>query len=311
MTHLPPEAHRWFATQHGVASVGQLRSTGLSTRQIERLADVGAIVSVLRGAYRSASRELDEYGRCAAVCLARPEVAIAGPTAGRLWGFRRLPHDRRIHVIAPPAAQPAIAPWVATYRTAAIHDHDVVEHTGGIRFTSRERTVFDLARTLGHDDLLSLIEQAMHDGRLDDTAMIDVAVDWLSPQRRWAWTYLRQLDRRHQGGAAESHPEVVVAERLRAAGLGGLVRQYPIELPGYGRARFDLAVPDLLWALEVDVHPTHGTVAGRHRDQRRDDAATAIGWQTTRLRRDTYEFRLDAWVESTMATFRSLRTRAS
>lgn len=311
MTHLPPAAHRCFATQHGVASVDQLRSTGLSTRQIERLAEVGAIVSVLRGTYRSASRELDELGRCAAVCLARPDVAIAGPTAGRLWGFRRLPRDRRVHVIAPPASQPAIAPWVVADRTAAIHDHDVVEQPGGIRSTSRERTAFDLARVLGHDDLLSVIEQAMHDGRLDETVMVDVAVHWLSPQRRWAWTYLRQIDRRHRGPAAESHPEVVVAERLRAAGLGGLVRQYPLELPGYGRAWFDLAVPDLRWALEIDIHPTHDTVVGRQRDRRRDDAAAAVGWRTTRLDRDTYQSRLDAWVESTMVTFRSLRTQAS
>lgn len=90
MTHLTSGAHQFFARQHGLASISQLRSSGLSPRAIERLEKVGAIELVLRGAYRTASVELDDIGRCSAVCLARPNTVVAGPTAGRLWGFRRL-----------------------------------------------------------------------------------------------------------------------------------------------------------------------------------------------------------------------------
>lgn len=302
MTQLTPDAHQAFARQHGVAAVGQLLTAGLSRRQLRHLEQAGAIIPVLRGAYRSPSVPFDELSRCAAVCLARPDVAIAGPTAGRVWGLRRLPRDQRIHVLAPRASNPAIAPWVVPYRTNARHDIDVVQRPDGIRITSRSRTAYDLARWLRPDDLLSVIEQAAHDGDLTDVDMFAVAADWLSPQRPWARMYLRALDRRLPGGAAESHPEVRVASALISAGVQGLVRQHRLELPGYGRARFDLAVPDLRWAIEIDVHPRHRETSGAQSDRSRDNAAAAVGWATTRIDKTRY----DSHFNETMAEMATL-----
>lgn len=297
MPHLPEAVHQCFARQHGVAAVHQLLDAGLGPRQIERLEAVRAIELVLRGVYRSPSVPVTELMRCAAVSLANPDLAVAGPTAGRIWGFRRLPADARVHVLAPPASNPAVARWVRPYRTAAVHRQDVLQRQDGIRLTTRARTAFDLARFLRPDDLLSVIEQAMHDGHLDELDLRAVAVDWLSPRRSWAWTFLRQLDRRLAGGPAESHAEVRVADALRRRGLRGLVRQYEVKLPGYGPARFDLAVPRLHWAIEIDVFPTHDESIGRQRDRRRDAAAEIEGWITTRLDRHTYEHDLDDWVD--------------
>ena len=90
-------------------SVEQLLAAGFTRRQLKRLEEAGAIVAGLRRTYRSPSVPFDELARCAMVCLANPDLTIAGPTAGRLWGFRRLPADQRIHVIAPPASNPAVA----------------------------------------------------------------------------------------------------------------------------------------------------------------------------------------------------------
>jgi len=126
MAHLTATAHDHFAPQYGVASVNQLLESGLGLRQTERLDRDGAIELVLRGVYRRRSVRLDELGRCAAVCLLREDLVVAGSTAGRIWGLRRLPSDRRVHVICPPASQPTISPWARVYRTAAIHDRDVV-----------------------------------------------------------------------------------------------------------------------------------------------------------------------------------------
>jgi very-short-patch-repair endonuclease len=303
--YVRPEVHDHFARQHGIVSVRQLHDAGVTPRQIEVLERNGAIVMACRGAYRSPSVPFDELARCAAICLARPNVTISGPTAGRLWGFRRLPRDQRIHVIAPPASNPSIERWVCPYRTAAIHDVDVVVRDDGIRITSRARTAFDLARWLRHDDLLSVIEQAMRDGNVTETEMYDVAVDWLSPRRRWAREYVRQLDYRLPGRPAESHPEVRIGRALRRGGVHGVVRQYPIELPGYGSARFDLAVPRVRWALEVDVFPTHDETAGRRNDRRRDEAAQSMGWTVFRILRDDYERRFTAAIDAAIASYRT------
>ena len=295
MAHLTPAAHHHFATHHGIASIGQLIDCGMTRHEIKRLTELGSLEFVVQGAYRSPSVDFDELARCAAISIAHPESVIAGPTAGRLWGFRRLPADRRIHVISPPASHPTSCDWVVPYRTSAIDSDDVFERPDGIRLTTRPRTAFDLARFVSPSDLRSIIEQAMHDGRHSADDMADVAIAWQSPRRRWARTYLEQLGQRVDGGAAESHPEVMLAEALVHAGVRDLRRQHPIALPDYGQARFDLAVPAIKWAIEVDVHPTHRESAGIDSDGRRDRSAASIGWLVSRVAKRAYR---DAFAET-------------
>jgi hypothetical protein len=308
MAHLSDAALRLFETQHGVASPLQLTERGVNVHSIKRLQRTGALELVLQGAYRLRGVQLDELGRCVAVCQAHPSHMIAGPTAGRIWGFRRLPNDRRVHTLSPPHSQPTRAGWVVPYRTAAFHSQDVVERGDGITVTSRARTAFDLARFVDSLDLLSIIEQAMADGELGEEEMRAVAFDWLSPRRRWVRRYLDQLDRRTTGAPAESHPEVELGQALNAAGVRGLVRQFAIELPGYGPVRFDLAVADLRWEIEVDVFPTHRETAGRAADLRRDDAADRSDWLVTRVPSDGFGANLPHIVRELVGVYHSRRT---
>ena len=97
---------------------------------------------------------------------------------------------------------------------------------------------------------------------------------------------------------------------LTAAGIRGLVRQFSITLPEFGRVRFDLAVPELRWAIEVDVHPRHHETLGQLSDDRRDKAAEAIGWSTSRISRDEYERTLDARVRELVGIYQDLRRAA-
>lgn len=310
MAHLTAAAHRHLATHHGIASVDQLIACGLTFDRIRRICQDGGLELVLAGAYRTPSAPFDDLARCAAVSIAHPELAIAGPTAGRLWGFRRIPNDPRIHVLAPPRSHPTRIPWVVPYRTAAVHDHDVVQRDDGIRVTTRARTAFDLARFVGPLELRSIIEQAISEGRHDEDEMYEVAADWLSPRRRWARRFVEQLDRRVGGGAAESHYELLLGEALETAGVIGLVRQHPCTLPGYGRARFDLAVPGLQWAVEIDVHPSHTDPNGIRSDSRRDEAARAVGWCVARVVESDFGERLPATVDRLLGAYHArLRQR--
>ncbi len=310
MSILTAEALAHLERHHGIASIEQLVASGVSRSVIKRLQRDGLIEQVLQGAYRLRGQPLTELGRMAAVCTAHPGHVIAGPSAARLLGFRQLPADLRIHTISPPRSQPTRAPWVKPYRTAAIHAGDIVRRPDGIVHTSRPRTALDLSRFLKLDaELLSVIEQAMSDGHHSVDEMCAVAIDWMSPRRSWLDRYLCLLDRRVAGGAAESHPEVVLGDALKIAGVVGLVRQLAIELPGYGSARFDLAVPRLRWAIEVDVFPTHAETAGRQSDERRDRAAQIVGWSVTRLGPDAFGAQLDATVAWLVTEF--LRRRSA
>ena len=311
MSHLPRAAHEVIRQQHGVIASAQLQALGLTRRQIESLVERGDLRSGLRGVLRSPSAPVDELSRCSEVCLARPAVVISGPTAGRIWEWRRMRRDRRIHVIGPPASNPAIATWVVPYRTAAIApERDIVRRDDGIRITSPARTALDLARTLDHVALGSVIEQAMAQHQLTEQDLIDVAADWRSPRRPWIEVFLRQIERRLPGGPAESHPEIRVGNGLRRRGVRHLVRQHPIVLPGHGDARFDLAVLRLRWAIEVDGHPEHLETAGIASDERRDDAAERLGWTISRVSEHDYEHALDERLDELAALYRTLLARA-
>ena len=283
MAYLPPEAHQLFAENYGVASIAELSERGLGRRARHRLLDAGSLDVIIPGVYRTPSVRLDELGRCRAVCLARPESAIAGPTAGRIWGFRCLPHDQRVHTLSPPHSHPVARPWVVPYRTKAFHSDDIVERDDGIRVTSRARTAFDLARHVGDASLLSIMEQAMKDGRLSTRELYEAAASWVCRQRPWASRFLRQLEGRVAGGPAESDLESRFGAELKRLGVRGLVRQYEIELGAYGRARFDLAIPQRRLAIEIDGFPTHFETAGLAADRRRDGEADRLGWRVRRF----------------------------
>jgi hypothetical protein len=260
------EALEFLRSHHGVATAAELQQCGLSAPAVRSLLEAGNLASVLKGVYRIPAVTLDEPARCAAVCAAHPLLAISGPTAGRLWGLRRLPRDPRIHVLAPPASHPSIAPWVVPYRTAAVNPRDVVRRPDGINVTSRARTALDLARFVPSSDLLSIIEQVIHDGAVSEEELRDVALEWWSPQRPWIRRFLELLDRRLDGGPAESHGETILGDALAAAGLVGLARQFRIDLPGYGPARFDLASRACDWPSR--------SISIRRTRRRRDGSAT-------------------------------------
>lgn len=304
MQRLTQEALAHFESHHGIASIAQLEQCGVSRGSVHALQRDGVLELVLHGAYRLRGQPLTENGRRVAVCVAHPGHVLAGPTAGRVLGFRKMPNDLRIHTLSPPRSNPTRSAWVVPYRTAAFHASDVITRTDGIVHTSSARTALDSARFLADPELLSVIEQAMSDGKLTIEAMYAVAVEWESPRRRWLRRYLDLLDTRLLGGAADSDAEVLLGDALAKGGIADLLRQFEIELPGYGAARFDLAVPRLRWAIEVDLFPTHQETTGRFADERRDAAAHSIGWVTTRVGPEKFGAAFSSTVDGLLATYR-------
>jgi len=296
--------------QHGVITRTQLDQLGFTEHQVKHLTATGVLARVVDGAYRVASAPDDRLSRCAAVCLSRPGLAIAGPTAARLHELRRTPNDNRIHVIAKPHAQPGRATWLVTYRTAMISTASIGLRSDGIRLTTPVRTVIDMTRFVGHDDLVSMIEQGIDRGWFTADDARSMAETIATPGRPFARQFLEVLDGRFPGGAAGSHWEIRVADELRARGVRGLVRQHPLEVPGYGRLRFDLAVPELNWAVEVDVHPSHATREGAARDKFRDRCCTNVGWQVHRVGEPDLDNRLGDTIDQLADSYRRRRRHA-
>jgi len=63
-----------------------------------------------------------------------------------------------------------------------------------------------------------------------------------------------------------------------------IVRQVRLlDLPDHPPIRIDLSIPELRWAIEIDVHPDHLLLQGTTKDKRRDRQCHVIGWQVDRV----------------------------
>ena len=89
----------------------------------------------------------------------------------------------------------------------------------------------------------------------------------------------------NRGGrpSAESHPEVVLGEALRARGIPIRPQFRDLDLADGSRVRLDMAVPEFRWGIEIDIHPDHLLLDGTTKDKRRDRKCHLIGWQVERV----------------------------
>ncbi|MGI9031773.1 MAG: type IV toxin-antitoxin system AbiEi family antitoxin domain-containing protein, partial [Ilumatobacteraceae bacterium] len=146
MFHMPTEVVTYGRTQHGLVTTPQLIEAGVSHYSRRRLITTGAVLEVHRNVYRFATAPDTLEQRCLAACLAVPDLAISGTSAGRLWQLRRMPSGP-VHVMVKQRALELDEAIV--HRTNRLDPSlDVVTRADGIRVLSVPRLVFDLARFL-------------------------------------------------------------------------------------------------------------------------------------------------------------------
>lgn len=283
MSALTRESLAWAATHHNTLSTIVLRSCGVTKAQQHRLVNEGILERITDGVYRFTGSLPTELTLCRAACSHRSGLVVAGPTAGRIWKSRRMPYDHLVHVIAPPASHPITAPWLVPYRTSMLDPGDITYREDGIAVTSPPRTAVDLSRWLSADDLRSVIDQYVHEGKGTAATMRRIAEQLNTRGRPWARRFLDVLDDRAAGRPPESHGESLVLAELRARGLADVQAQRWLDLPGWGRIRLDAAVDRIRWGIEIDGHGDHFTEIGGARDRDRDLVCDAIGWRVSRV----------------------------
>ena len=282
MSRLEPDALAWMRHHHQAISTDQLAAQGVSRSKQKRMVANEQLRRVVKGAYVAGSAAPDDVIRQTALCLAHPELVLAGPTAGRHWRLRFVGKDRFVHAIGPPASHPCNEPWVKVYRTAALDPADIVYLSDGRRMTSPARTAVDLTRYVSASALTSINEHVISLDYCSQAELRRCAELINTPGRPWVRRYLRILEGRLPGAPSESNGELNVLGEFQQRGVRDMVRQFPTVLPGYGPARFDVSIPEIRWAFEADLYPSHWTPDGIARDQARDAAAAAAGWVTRR-----------------------------
>lgn len=304
MTQLTRGALDWLNCHEGAITLDALDAAGVNRHQARRLVEQRVLERVLPGVYVLGGTPLPEMTRNVAVCLGRPRLVISGPSAGRIHGLRRSPRDQFVHATGPPFSQPLSVPWAKVYRTGTLHADEVIKRSSGLRVTDPSRTAVDHARLLDVAGQLSMIESVLSN-RLGTVATMYASAEALVAQGvRWAERFLRVLERRGDGAAKDSDWEIVVFEALQARGIDGLVCQHRKQLPEHGLVRFDLAVVEVRWVVEVDVHPEHRSLEGQGRDHRRARASRRTGWELEPIGEYELLTRFDAAMDELAASYR-------
>ncbi len=185
------------------------------------------------------------------------------------------------------------------------HLLDEVAYINHLPVTSIRRTLQVLAGS-GHPLAERALDHALSGG------LTTIPELWLFHDQVWTRgrrgiAILRESLRERSPGLVptESELEDDLWDIIRSSGLEIPQRQYPVMLRS-GRARFDLAYPDLLLAIEADSYGWHGDRAAFDADRRRDAEAATLGWVVLRFTWAQIRFDKD-YVAGTIADNHSRR----
>jgi predicted transcriptional regulator of viral defense system len=263
--------------QHGVVSVAQLISLGLSETAVHQRVEVGRLHRVHQGVYTVGHSLLSVHGRfMAAVLACGPGSVLSHRSAARLWGLRE-DLCNPIDVIAP-NRRGRIPAGISAHRDGTLTQSDrATRH--GIPCTTVARTLLDLAgivpiqelrkeiseaevlRLLDHRAVRSLIKRSR--GRRG-VARLRMLIDDIHPETKRTRS---ELERRF----------LAMCERT------GLPQPEVNVLLDLGDVELQ---PDFLWRdagliVETDGHRYHDTGSARRRDRWREQRLQLAGWRVS------------------------------
>lgn len=260
------------ARQHGVVSLLQLRSLGLSNKAIHRRVRAGRLHRLYRGVYAVGHTALTPRGReLAAVLACGDGAALSHQSAGFAWGILKRP-GKEIHVTCGRSRPPG--PDIVVHRQGLARSDRVVRD--GVPLTAVARTIVDLADVLTESQVADVVNEAEVE-RIFDLSQIEAA-QATAPNRPGRHRLARVL--------AAWRPEPFTrakSERLFLA----ICKRFDLPRPRVntwiGEQEVDFYWPDHKLVVEVDGGETHNTRRAFLEDRRRDRRLAVMGIQVMRV----------------------------
>jgi very-short-patch-repair endonuclease len=290
-------AAKLAATQHGVVSRHQLRTLGITDRQITRDIEAKRLHRVFRGVFAVGHARISKQGRLRAATLAcGGGTVISHRSAGALLGLLN----------EGPVVIDVIAPGDRGRKIDGIRFHrvrppgrDEVGTVDGIPCTSPARTLVDLAGTVGNRTLRSCFERAAQKRYLD-VAAIEASID---PGRRGVKSLLALVN--HWRSAAPVAKKGRLKSPLEAKVLPLLLRRHlpppllnaPVEIQD-GRIEVDFLWATQRFVVEADSRIFHDTPIAFERDRWRDRELMRAGYFTLRVTHHQAEKEAEAVVDA-------------
>jgi very-short-patch-repair endonuclease len=253
---------RVAARQDGVVATRQLLEIGLTEDAIAHRVRTGLLRRVHRSVYLCGAVPGPWWEEWAAVLTCGARSVLSHASAPALYGVRERPAI--VHITRPSAS--------GRRRGMLIHRGDVddVRVVHGLPVTSPQRTMQDLAGSLGEGELARLLEEMRLHGLID---AVEVA-----PHRAGAPKLRAVLARGEEPRLTRSEAERRLLRLIRAARL-------PVPATTARVGRFEV---DALWErerliVEVDGFAFHGSRPAFERDRRRDAELLTLGYRVLRV----------------------------
>ncbi len=268
-------------SQSGHVSRRQLRSAGLSARQIDGAVGRRLLVAVHLGVYRHSAWPESATGRIMAAVLGAGDGAVASHrSAARLWGLRDVPRWRPEVTVA--GASPHVRAGIVVHRSDRIDPEDRAT-VDGVPTTAAARTLLDLGAVVPFGFVLVAAQDALL-RRVVDLAQLLSALERLGRRGRRGTAALRAaVAASTNAEALESELEAKLYRRLRESPLPAPTYQHELRLVDRSWVRLDVAWPEHRVALEADGRRWHAIAKDFERDLARHNAILASGWRCYRV----------------------------
>ena len=276
------ELRRVAGAQQGVITSEQLLAIGpqpgSSGRRFgTRLVSEGWLYPLLGGAYAVGASPSDWQMAVAAVLLSGPESVLSHRSAARCHRISDLLQQTTPEVTLPRYSHRRVS-GVIVHRVGALDHADISLHHG-IRVTSPERTLVDLANDLD----IGLVERIFDEGavaRLWSAQSVTAAVE-RNARRRGTIALRRILACRADLAPGESTLESRAIKVL--APYGPFEVQYQLSVDDR-LVIIDIAWPKLRVAVECDGWTVRSRSRGKFdADRRRDNILASHGWSVVHL----------------------------
>jgi hypothetical protein len=279
MNELTPAAMEWLADHHGVITSAVLRCSGVGRSTTDRLVRANMLRVAHKGVFVLAATKPTLEQRCVVLCLAHPAGFVTGPTAGVLSNLRRMPRTSALHYACRHGVHLPTEIGVVFRQTRALSPSDRWTRADGITIAAPRRLAFDLSIDLAPLDHVSVLQQLLDRGLVTSTELVATGRRLCHPARPGSSRFRESLSRLDGRSPADSHPEVVLADALRQRSVP--VEQQSRVVPAVGGwlVHVDLAVPDIKWGIELDIHPEHRSIEGHAGDARRYRSLHLVEWQ--------------------------------
>lgn len=270
------------AQQHGLVTLGQLRSAGVPARTARRWTAAGRLHRIHRGVFAVGHPALTSEGHyLAAVLACGPGAVLSHRSAAAHLGIRRTSASRVDVTVARRTGRSRKG--IAVHSAATLRaDERTVER--GVPCTTVARTIVDLSGCV-HPEALEYAIHRAQTRRLLERDRVAAVLAHLQRRRGNAAVrrILRITDRSED--EVRSSNERRFLRLVRDAGFPLPKRNLWIVLDGYpaGGVEVDFAWPELRLAVEIDSAVYHDTDRALVNDRRRDRALMLAGWRVVRF----------------------------